>query len=166
MDWQDIKVSKENTFFQYKGTQLFNKIFIEVLKFHSPGLAPVKDETGWYHINAFGKELYKERHSRVFGYYCNRASVCDNENGFHIKENGKRAYSDNYNWVGNYQEDLCTVRSKSNHFFHINLDGKKAYEDIYKYAGDFYDGYACVQLTDSTLNTLIKMEQNFIRSLF
>ena len=61
-----------------------SKNFIEALKFHSPGLAAVKDESGSYHIDVYGKELYKERYTRTFGYYCNRASVLENENSFHL----------------------------------------------------------------------------------
>ena len=46
MNWKDIKTTQDNTSFLYNGNFLFNKKFIEVLKFHSPGLAPVLDENG------------------------------------------------------------------------------------------------------------------------
>jgi hypothetical protein len=52
MNWQDIKVSADNTHFLFDGKQIFGRQFIEVLKFHSPGLAPVKDKSGSYHIDS------------------------------------------------------------------------------------------------------------------
>ena len=90
MNWKDIKVSDDATYFLYDGNKIFNKNYIEVLKFHAPGIAPVKDETGAYHIDVNGKELYKQRYSRVFGFYCNRASVINDEDWFHIEEGGER----------------------------------------------------------------------------
>jgi hypothetical protein len=148
MNWQDIKVSADNTHFLYKGKPLFGKTFIEVLKFHSPGLAPVKDNSGAYHIDANGNELYPNRYSRTFGYYCNCAAVVENNNWFHINEKGQRAYSTYYAWTGNYQENICTVRNDENQYFHIDLNGNKIYPEVYLYAGDYKDGIACVKCHD------------------
>jgi hypothetical protein len=78
MNWQEIKVSADNTHFLFDGKPIFGKTFIEVLKFHSPALAPVLDNSGAYHIDINGNELYKNRYSRTFGFYCNRASVIEN----------------------------------------------------------------------------------------
>jgi hypothetical protein len=47
-------------------------------------------------------------------------------------------------WVGNYQEDLCTVR-KGNRYFHIDPNGRTIYSEQYIYAGDFKEGCACVK---------------------
>jgi hypothetical protein len=52
MNWKDIQVSDDNTHFVFDGKPIFDKTFIEVLKFHSPGLAPVKDNSGAYHIDS------------------------------------------------------------------------------------------------------------------
>ena len=65
MNWQDIKISSEGTHFLYKGKLAFNNKYIEVLKFHAPGLAPVKDETGSYHIDSHGDQLYTDRFTRT-----------------------------------------------------------------------------------------------------
>jgi hypothetical protein len=146
MKWQEIKNSPDNTYFLFDGKPLFNKKFIEILKFHSPGIAPVKDETGYYHINVLGEPIYSERFDRAFGFYCNRAVVINDAGWFHIDENGKRVYSQNYAWCGNYQEDLCSVRDFSDQYFHIDLNGNKIYEDKYLYCGDFKDGFACARL--------------------
>jgi hypothetical protein len=79
MNWKDMQVSDDNTHFVFDGKPIFDKTFIEVLKFHSPGLAPVIDKSGAYHIDTSGNELYSNRYSRTFGFYCNRASVIERQ---------------------------------------------------------------------------------------
>ena len=148
MNWKDIQVSFDSTHFVFDGKPIFDKTFIEVLKFHSPGLAPVKDNSGAYHIDIIGNELYSNRYSRTFGFYCSRASVNDNNLWFHINEKGNKIYSISYLWTGNYQENLCTVRNVHNHYFHIDLQGNRIYTDNYIYAGDYKDGIACVKSID------------------
>lgn len=145
MNWKDIKISHDNKSFIYNGKILFNRDFHEVLKFHAPGLAAVQDQTGCYHIDAFGNELYAERYNRTFGYYCNRAAVVQGSNHFHLNERGVRAYSNNFSWTGNFQEDLCAVRNTQNQYFHIDVNGEKLYANNYVYVGDFKDGIACVK---------------------
>lgn len=146
MNWKDIKVATDNTHFTFDGEPIFNKTFIEVLKFHAPGLAPVLDNSGAYHIDSIGEELYKNRYSRTFGFYCNRATVIEKNRWFHITEKGEKAYSKTFLWTGNYQEDVCTVRDDNNQYFHIDINGIRLYKDNYKYVGDFKDGIACVKL--------------------
>jgi hypothetical protein len=148
MDWQDFTVSEDGTHFLFNGKPAFDKKFIEVLKFHAPGLAPVKDETGSYHIDISGNELYRERYSRTFGYYCNRAAVTMDGDCYHINERGERVNLESYSWVGNFQENLCPVRDQANNYFHIDLNGNRVYSVSYTYCGDFKDGYACVRTLD------------------
>lgn len=145
MNWLEIEVSADNKHFLFKGKPVFGKQFTEVLKFHSPGLAPVRDESGSYHIDASGKPLYDERYSRTFGYYCNRAAVVQDNEWFHQTEDGRRAYANVFSWTGNFQENLCTVRDYKNKYYHIDLDGNSVYADTFIYCGDFKDGYACVK---------------------
>lgn len=144
MNWQEIKVSADNTHFLYNGKQVFYRQFIEVLKFHSPGLAPVKDKSGSYHIDHSGNQLYADRFARTFGFYCNRAAVVQADKWFHLTDKGERAYSNSFSWTGNFQENICSVRDGSN-YFHIDLDGNRIYADNFIYCGDFKDGYACVK---------------------
>lgn len=148
MNWKDIQVSDDNTYFTFNGKSIFDKTFIEVLKFHSPGLAPVNDNSGAYHIDVNGNELYKNRYIRTFGFYCSRASVIENNRWFHINEKGYKVYSASYLWTGNYQENICTVRNDNNQYFHIDLNGNRIYENNYVYAGDYKDGIACVKSQD------------------
>jgi hypothetical protein len=148
MNWQEIKVSADNTHFLFDGKPIFGKSFIEVLKFHSPALAPVLDSSGAYHIDINGHELYKNRYSRSFGFYCNRASVIDGNRWFHINEKGEKVYQTSFSWTGNYQENICTVRNADNQYFHIDLHENRIYADNFVYAGDYKDGIACVKSQD------------------
>ena len=148
MNWQNITVSADNTYFLYEGKPLYDRKFWEVLKFHAPGLAPVKDETGSYHISVAGNELYSERFSRTFGYYCNRAAVVRENHWFHLTEKGERAYLQSFSWVGNFQENLCTVRDQNNNYFHIDCSGKRISNTDFIYCGDYKDGIACVKTDD------------------
>ena len=148
MNWKDIKVSDDATHFVFNWNRIFDKNYIEVLKFHAPGIAPVIDHTGAYHIDCNGIDLYEERYLRTFGFYCNRASVISSEGWFHIDEKGKRLYQNNYVWTGNFQENICSVRDQQNNYFHIDLSGNRCYDDNYTYAGDYKDGIACVKNKD------------------
>lgn len=161
MNWQNIKVSADHTHFLYEEKKLFSTQFIEVLKFHAPGLAPVLDVSGAYHIDTLGNPHYAERYTRSFGYYCNRAVVVEDKKWFHLNEKGNKAYSAHYSWAGNYQESLCTVRDNRNHYFHIDLNGKRIYTASFIYAGDFKDGIACVK-TEEGVYRHIDTKGNYI----
>lgn len=145
MNWQDIKVSADNTHFLFDGKEIFGKRFLEVLKFHSPGLAPVQDESGSYHIDSSGNQLYIDRFTRTFGFYCNRAAVLQADNWFHLTDKGCKAYTQSFCWTGNYQENFCAVRNSDNKYFHIDLEGNRIYNDSFIYCGDYKEGYACVK---------------------
>lgn len=145
MIYSDIKVSTNHTHFLYNGNMLFDKYFEEVLKFHAPGFAPVKDQSGWYHIDINGNSIYKERYNRVFGFYCNRAAVVLDDLWFHVNVSGNRVYQPSFAWAGNYQEDLCTVRDYKGNYFHIDLQGERVYPECYLYAGDYKEGVASVK---------------------
>lgn len=148
MNWQDIKVSDDHTHFIFEGKPIFSGTFIEVLKFHSPGLAPVIDDSGAYHIDSNGNAIYNNRYSRTFGFYCSRASVIENNGWFHIDEKGARVYQTRFSWTGNYQENICAVRNENDQYFHVDLSGKRIYEDDYIYVGDYKDGIACIKSQD------------------
>lgn len=163
MNWKNIKTSTDNTHFLLEGKQIFGKQFTEVLKFHDPGLAPVLDQSGAYHINCYGNQLYSERYDRTFGFYCERAAVTTRNEWFHIDIQGKRISDIAFGWTGNFQEDICTVRAMDGQYFHIDLWDKPRYEAKYVYAGDFKDGIACVKLQNG-LFTHIDINGNFIHN--
>lgn len=166
MKYNGIQLSEDATFFTYNGKKLFGKTFKQALKFHAEGLAPVCNETGWFHINMQGQPAYEERYTRTFGYYFRRAAVVQNNAWFHIDINGKRAYNQAFAWCGNYQENVCTVRDFNGNYFHIDKHGHKIYSPKYKYAGDYKEGVAAVMLPNKRFKHIDKQGNNLNGKLF
>ncbi|MFA6011323.1 MAG: methyltransferase [Desulfobacteraceae bacterium] len=148
MDWSQIKVSTDFTHHLKDDIPLYDERFDEVLKFHTPGLAPVKKDQKAWHINRDGKPGYVERYLRTFGFYEGLASVFDSSGAFHIHPNGKPAYKDRYSWTGNFQETLCSVRTNEGYYQHIDSNGLKIGTEVWSYAGDYKDDIAVVQRED------------------
>ena len=119
-----------------------------MLKFHEPGIAPVRDTSGAYHISPDGRPAYALRHIRTFGFYEGIAAVHSEEGWFHILPDGSPMCGERYAWCGNFQESRCAVRLPGGGYIHIEDDGTPAYGERYRYAGDFKDGYAVVQRED------------------
>ena len=146
--WRQFGISEDASHHVYQGQSAYRSRFHEVLKFHEPGLAPVRDASGAYHITPDGLAAYESWHVRTFGFYEGRAAVQSVDGWFHILSNGEPLYDDRYEWCGNYQESRCTVRLSEGDYFHIAADGTPAYPQSYRYAGDFKDGHAVVLRED------------------
>lgn len=140
----DIKIAPSGNYHIVNAQPLYTSRFQKVLKYHEPGLAPVQDSSGAYHINLKGKEAYSCRFKRTFGFYAGLAAVESEEGHFHILPDGKSLYDEKYAWCGNYQEGYCAVRSENGEAFHIDRTGQKLYEATYAYVGDFKDGIAVI----------------------
>ena len=143
--WREYVVSDDGTHHVHLGRPAYERRFIEVLKFHAPGLAPVIDASGAHHITADGYASYAERHVRTFGFYEGIAAVHSTDGWHHIRVDGAPLYSQRHGWCGNFQEGRCPVRDADGLYCHIGADGNPAYRERYRYAGDFRDGYAVVQ---------------------
>jgi len=148
MDIKKIKVAKDSTHHIYKGEPLYQKRFKHVLKFHQPGLAPVLDKSGAYHITLEGKATYEKRFKKTFGFYFNKAAIITESGWGHINPKGHFIYEPILTWVGNYQDNICTVRDKEGYYYHINDEGNRLYEVNTLYAGDFRDGIAVIRKKD------------------
>jgi hypothetical protein len=159
----DIKISSCETYHEKDEQPLYGKRFLKVLTFHSPGLAPVLDDEGAYHIDCVGKEAYTNRFKRTFGFYDNRAAVETEDGCFHILPNGNPAYFQKYEWCGNFQEGCCPVRNYDKHYFHITLSGEPLYSERYAYVGDFKDAIAVV-CNEQGLHTHINTTGTLIHS--
>ena len=146
--WRKYGISKDASHHVYRGRPAYRSRFHEVLKFHEPGLAPVRDASGAYHITPDGRPAYEQRHMRTFGFYEGVAAVHSEDGWFHILSDGSPLYEERYAWCGNFQEDRCAVRLANGGYFHITGDGSPAYGERYRYAGDFKDGHAVVQDED------------------
>lgn len=148
MNWADLVVSPCGSHHLWGNTPAYSERFDEVLKFHSPGLAPVRCAGLAWHIQADGRPAYVSRFNRTFGFYEGLAAVVADEGSFHIKPDGESAYSERYDWCGNFQGGRCPVRTSDGFYLHITQDGRPAYTERWRYVGDFRDGVAVVQSDD------------------
>lgn len=158
-----ITISNDETHHLFCDQPFYSKRFLQVLAFHHPGIAPVLDETGSYHIDMQGDAIYKQRYKRTFGFYNELAAVVDGISWHHINVVGKRIYKESYVWCGNFQNEVCAVRDDCDKYFHIDLKGKLLYQQKYLYVGDFKDGIAAVQ-NEEGLYTHIDLCGNIIHN--
>jgi hypothetical protein len=147
-DWTRMQVARDGTHHVVDGRPAYAPRFQRVLKFHAPGLAPARDESGAFHIIPDGREAYAQRYLDTFGFYEGRAAAREEGGWTHVLPDGRSLYVERYAWCGNFQEGRCTVRTREGRYLHITLDGSAAYGERYRYAGDFRDGAAVVQRDD------------------
>ena len=161
--WKQSTVSGCETHHLIDEVPCYDERFDNVLKFHEPGYAPVKDKTGSYHIDISGKPIYDQRFLSTFGFYEGYAAVETELGWFHILPNGNAVYEERYAWCGNFQEGFCPVRDQIGSYFHINRNGERLYTENYRYAGDFKDGVAVVCKHDGR-SSHINAQGNLIHS--
>lgn len=148
MKWCELAVAPCRTHHLRHGVPAYSPRYIEVGKFHDPGLAPALDDSGALHISANGLPAYADRFSRTFGFYEGRAAVQASDGWRHLFPDGTSLSEARFAWCGNFQSGRCTVRSFDNHYYHVTLEGLPAYSIRWKYAGDFRDGIAVVQASN------------------
>lgn len=151
MTWQQSTVAPDGTHHRVDGHEMYVARFHHVQKYHEPGLAPVVDGSGAYHVAANGTAAYSARFLQTWGFYEGRAAVQDQQGWFHILADGRELTRDRFDWCGNFQEGRCTVRFLGGQYGHITTDGRVAYEHRHLYAGDFREGVAVVRYADDGL---------------
>jgi hypothetical protein len=149
MSWDHLTIAPDGSHHTTaQGKPAYGERFDEVLKFHAPGLAPVRRGRDAWHIRPDGSDAYARRFTRTFGYYDGFAAVAATDGWHHIATGGQDAYADRYAWCGNFQGGRCTVREVPGEYFHIRDDGQPLYIERWRYAGDYRDGVAVVQAAD------------------
>lgn len=148
LDWRRTRVAPEGTHHLWGEEPLYAQRFDEVLKFHEPGLAPVRRGNQAWHINVLGEPAYARTFLRTFGFYEGRAAVQADQRWHHIEPQGSDLYPERYAWCGNYQGGRCTVRDSQGLYLHLDLEGRAVYPERWRYAGDYRDGLAVVQRED------------------
>lgn len=146
--WGQAAVAAGGTHHVLGERPLYGERFDEVLKFHDPGLAPVRRGAEAWHIAADGVAAYARRFVRTFGFYEGLAAVESGEGWHHILPDGSDAYAARHGWCGNFQGGRCTVRLSDGRYLHITAEGSLAYDRRWCYAGDFRDGIAVVARED------------------
>jgi len=142
--FSNIKIAPCETHHLKDNKPLYKARFFKVSKFHEPGLSPVVDKDGAFHITLSGEPAYPQRFIKTFGFYNNLAAVEENKGWFHILSDGSSLYKERYTWCGNFQEGFCPVRNQKQEYFHITLEGIPLYSHRYNYVGDFKDGIAVI----------------------
>lgn len=163
MDWRQIRVAPDGTHHVFEGKPIGKERYDEVLKFHAPGLAPVRRGTEAWHIDTQGRTAYDRRFCRTFGFYEERAAVVGNDGWHHILPDGSDLYADRYDWCGNFQNGRCTVRDSRHRYGHIDAQGRPMYPPRFRYAGDYRDGVAVVQGEDGR-STHINESGDFVHN--
>lgn len=148
MIWRETRLSQTRTHHVRGDTPLYTERFDEVLKFHEPGLAPVRRGNEAWHIRIDGSAVYNRRFLQTFGFYEGLAAVEGPEGWHHIHTDGMDLYLERYSWCGNFHEGLCSVRKLDGIYLHITSEGDPAYDARWRYAGDFRDGIGVVQSED------------------
>ncbi len=148
MNWRALTVAEDGTHHVAEGVPAYAERFDEVLKFHAPGLAPVRRRDEAWHIQPDGRPAYSRRFLRTFGFYEALAAVDDSDGWHHITPYGEDAYPQRHAWCGNFQEQRCPVRRQDGTYLHITPSGMPAYDARWRYAGDFRDGVGVVQHDD------------------
>jgi hypothetical protein len=148
VSWRELMVSPCGTHHLQASAAAYEARFDEVLKFHPPGLAPVRRDGRAWHVDMFGQPAYERRFWRTFGYYEGLAAVIADDGWHHIDSSGADAYSQRYDWCGNFQGGRCPVREREGEYLHVTCSGQPAYAERWRYAGDFRDGIGVVQASD------------------
>lgn len=149
MSWTLLEVAPDGSHHTKPGgAPAYDQRFDEVLKFHAPGLAPVRRGGEAWHIKPDGSAAHAHRFMRTFGFYEGLAAVIASDGWHHITPDGSDGYVERHAWCGNFQGGRCTVRQTNGAYLHITSDGRPAYTDRWRYAGDYRDGFAVVQSID------------------
>jgi len=145
MNWRDLSVSACGKYHECDGQPAYSGCFDEVLKFHAPGLAPVKRGDEAWHVGPDGNAAYSRRFIRTFGFYEGLAAVQAQEGWHHIRPDGSDAYPERYDWCGNFQGGRSTVRLHDGYYRYVLSDGSIPYPGAWRYAGDYKDGFCVIQ---------------------
>lgn len=145
MNWRDLDVSASGSHHEIAGKAAYGERFDEVLKFHPPGLAPVKRGSQAWHIRADGQPGYERRFERTFGFYEGAAAVQAHDGWHHIRPDGTDLYPARHHWCGNFQQGRSPVRLNNGRYQHILADGSLLGGTTWRYAGDYKDGFCVVQ---------------------
>jgi hypothetical protein len=148
MSWRETEVAADGTHHRIGEVALYPDRFDAVLKFHAPGLAPVRRGAEAWHIRVDGSPAYAQRFSQTFGFYEGAAAVADDDGWRHIRPDGAPSYAARFAWCGNFQGGRCPVRRADGRYLHITPTGEPAYDRTWRYAGDFRDGIGVVQRDD------------------
>jgi hypothetical protein len=148
VSWRRLVPAPSGTHHLLEGEPAYADRFDAVLKFHEPGLAPVRRGDRAWHIRPDGSSGYQQRFIRTFGFYEGLATVVAADGWHHILPSGQEAYAARFAWCGNFQEGRCAARRRDGNYVHIAESGGEVSRRAWRYVGDYRDGFAVVQAPD------------------
>jgi hypothetical protein len=157
MDWRASRVAADGTHHLLGDQPAYPQRYLEVLKFHAPGLAPARGADGAMHIDPSGSPAYAARYLRTFGFYEGRATVQAADGWHPIWPDGHPIGPLRFAWCGNFQGGRCAAREQGGAYLHLGPAGEPASAARWRYAGDYRDGVAVVQREDG-LHTHVDAE--------
>ena len=142
--------------------------FDEVLKFREPGLAPVHDASGAYHITPDGLAAYASRYIRTFGFYEGRAAVHSEDGWFHVRGEWRvRSTGSAMHGAATFRKSRCPVRLPGGDYFHIStvMVHWRHMERAIGTPATIRDGHAVVQREDGKHTHVDTFRQSAPRSV-
>ena len=137
--------SADKTHHVFDGSPIYEPRFLEVREFRFPGLSAVRDESGAYHIDFFGRPLYTERYEKVGDFSDSTAWVKTADGFFYIDANGSRINAETYTSASDFSEKTAAVYHAVCGATHITTAGEMLYNDWYYDVRPFADGKALVR---------------------
>lgn len=137
--------SADKTHHVFDGSPIYEARFSEVREFRFPGLAAVRDESGAYHIDFFGRPLYAERYEKVGDFSDSTAWVKTADGFIYIDENGSRINAETYAYASDFAEKTAAVYHAVCGATHITTAGEMLYNDWYYDVRPFENGKALVR---------------------
>ena len=135
----------DKTHHVFEGVPIYEARFAEVREYQLPGLAAVRDESGAYHIDFFGRPLYAERYVSVGDFRDSTAWVETADGFFYIDETGSRINAETYTRVSDFTDKTAAVYHAVCGATHITTAGEMLYNDWYFDVRPFADGKALVR---------------------
>ena len=140
--WKDIIVSPCETFHLLNEKPLYSQRYTHVMKFHEPGLAPVKSEVHAFHIDVEGRPAYFNRYFQE-----HNCPVKDKITDlyFHINRDGQKIYQKQYRYVGDFKDGSAVVCNELGLHTHIDPQGNPLHNCWFRDLDVYHKGYARAQ---------------------
>ena len=116
---------------------------LQVIHGYYGGLATVRSEKGFFHIDMTGNPAYQTLYAWAGNFQEGLCVVKTAEGYFHIDTRGNPVYAQRYGYVGDFKQGIAVAHPPDG-AFHILRDGSRLNTTVYRDADPFHKGYAVV----------------------
>jgi hypothetical protein len=137
-------ISGQYAFFvNLKGEPVFERNFKNTFGFYG-GIATVADESGFFHIDEQGQDIYRQRFTWSGNF---QEGLCvvetiKSKQFFHINRKGNPAYTEKYAYVGDYRYGIAVITNTKGLCTHINKQGQLLHGKYFLELDVYHKGYA------------------------